>query len=53
MLTDIIIGIIIGIGLERALKVSLFAQKAIKQIKENRKNEIERKKSLTSEPKKE
>lgn len=49
MFIDIIIGVIIGIGLERALKISFAAQKAIKQIKENRRKEAERKKALTQE----
>jgi ribosomal protein S5 len=52
MIYDILIGIIIGIGLERALKVSHAAQKAIKQAKDARRAEAERKKKLLEESEK-
>lgn len=46
---DVLIGIIIGIGLERALDISHLIQKAIKKAKEAKKAEAERKKKLLEE----
>lgn len=46
MITDILIGIIIGVGLERALRVSHLAQKIIKQAKEAKKKEQYRKQKI-------
>ena len=48
MFTDILIGLIIGIGLERATKISYALQKMIKQAKEARKKELARKSALVS-----
>jgi hypothetical protein len=42
---DIMIGFIIGVGVERALKLSYILQKMIKEAKENKKKQQARKKA--------
>jgi hypothetical protein len=48
---DILIGVIIGLGLERALRLTHHLQKMIKEIKERQKAEKLRKEQLVKENK--